>query len=31
MTRKDLPELEAQVERIRLQIAPDGVIGEGTA
>jgi uncharacterized protein with HEPN domain len=31
MTQKDLPELEAQVQRIRSQIAPDGVTGEGMA
>jgi len=31
MTQKDLPKLEAQVQRIRSQIAHDGVIGEGMA
>jgi uncharacterized protein with HEPN domain len=31
MTQQDLPKLEAQVQRIRLQIAPDGVTGEGMA
>lgn len=31
MTQKDLPELEAQVQRIRSQIGPDGATGEGMA
>ena len=31
MTQKDLPKLEAQVQRIRSQIAPDGVTGESMA
>ena len=31
MTHKDLPKLEAQVQRIRSQIAPDGVTGESMA
>ena len=31
MTQQDLPKLEAQVQRIRSEIAPDGVSGEGMA
>jgi uncharacterized protein with HEPN domain len=31
MAHKDLPELEAQVQRIRSQIAPDGATGKGMA
>jgi|SRR5271157_1555726 len=31
MTQQDLLKLEAQVQRIRSQIAPDGVTGEGMA
>jgi uncharacterized protein with HEPN domain len=31
MTQQDLPKLEAQVQRIRSQIAPNGVTGEGMA
>ena len=31
MTQKDLLELEAQVQRIRSEIAPDSVTGEGAA